>query len=260
MKRFLFAIGLLATIAISESNAGYVVIRIVLEGGSGGPEFSGGSGDLTAGKMSAPTAMMPGMGSKGGGPGGPPPGSGRFPMGPGPFGGGSLGGPPPGSSLSGPGLGGMTTGTAATAATMNADPSRSIYVVVPYTNDLTARPTPHVDPKKGPNVFYNPPWEPAVNHQYAHTNLLFDNSQIQLYVELGPQAPRGKRTRFTEVQERRLKWQKNPADAQVLLDVLTDAPEWGYGRQAVEMADELATAVKDKNPKVSPQVEKFLRA
>ena len=40
MKRFMFALGLLATVAVSESDAGYLVIRIVLEGSATG---SGGS-------------------------------------------------------------------------------------------------------------------------------------------------------------------------------------------------------------------------
>ncbi len=258
MKRFMFALGLLATVAVSESEAGYIIIRIVLEGGSS-------SGSTTVEGTGSPTLGTPGnFGLPKGGPGqgGPPPGlvgSGSSPFG-GPPGGssiaGSLSGPPktPGSSPSpmGPGSGSTTTTNA-----LKHDPTRSIYVVVPYTNDITKDGSFY---KKAPPGSHNPHWRPAIKHPFGYANLLFDNTQIQLYLDLGPQATKGLKTRQTELLDKHAKWLRAPTDAQIMLDVMTEALEQGAVAEALKCADELATAVGDKKARTTPQVDRFLTA
>ena len=84
--------------------------------------------------------------------------------------------PPP---LSGAGGTGMFPGgpTAAGGATATHDPTRSIYVVVPYTNDITKKTQFY---KKAPQGSFNPLWDLAVKHQYGYGNLLMDNTSIQV--------------------------------------------------------------------------------
>ena len=252
MKRFMFALGLLATVAISESDAGYIVIRIVLEGGI----------DATSGPSNGPPSAGPGpmsfgpkTGGIGSGPrpgvGGPPPGSG------------SVGGPPPGIGSSGsPGPTGVTgpmgTGPGATASgQLFHDPARSVYVVVPYTNDITKQASFY---KKAPLHSHNPHWQPAIKHPFGYANLLFDNSQIQLYLDLGPLAPKGLKTRQTELGDKHNKWLKTPADTQLLLDLATDSLEQGQVAAAAKYADELVVAGQDGKARTTPQVDRFLKA
>src|SRR5438046_398637 len=105
MKRFMFALGLLATVAVSESEAGYIVIRIVLEGAIADGVVGGGSG---APMMGSGLGQLPGLGAQ------PPrpPGLAGGPGGLQPPGFGSAGGPPKGlgsgaapSGLQPPGFG-----------------------------------------------------------------------------------------------------------------------------------------------------------
>ncbi len=267
MKRFMFALGLLATVAVSESEAGYIIIRIVLEGGtSSGSTTPDGSGSPNLGNQGNFGSLKGGPG-----PGGPPPGLGTGsvagslggPPGKG-SGAGSLGGPPIAGSGSGPspmgpgsGPGVSGPGGSTTAGVLKHDPTRSIYVVVPFTNDLTKDGSFY---KKAPPGSHNPHWRPAIKHPFGYANLLFDNTQIQLYLDLGPQATKGLKTRQTELFDKHAKWLRAPTDAQIMLDVMTEALEQGAVAEALKCADELAAAVGDKKARTTPQVDRFLTA
>src|SRR5260221_5245922 len=85
---------------------------------------------------------------------------------------------------------------AAPTATIQSDPTRSIYVVVPYTNDITKEYSFY---KKAPIQSHNPHWRPAIKHTFGYANLIDDNTQTQLYLDLGPLSPKGVKTRQTEL-------------------------------------------------------------
>jgi hypothetical protein len=280
----MFALGLLATAAVSESSGGYLVVRIVVENGAlknetpgvfdpgwvdpsvrgSGPMFGGpppgGPGPM--GSFGGPPKGVggppPGIGSAGGPPkgmGGPPPGMGSAGGPPKGMGGPPPGGPGPGG-LAGGGIGSFTPGTV--SGEVVHDPSRSIYVVIPYTNDIT-KDQPFYT--KAPQGSWNPHWQPSVKHPFGRANLLMDNTQIQLYLNInGPQVPTGMKTRQTEIAVRHLKWLKTPTDGQALFDLMNDALEQGFVTDAVKFAAELATAAAEKKLQTSPPVEKFLKA
>lgn len=298
MKRFLFALGLLATVVVSESSAGYIVVRIVLEGGSSSGGLEGGGAPGMTG-LGGPGAAMPFRPPGGGAfpfapPG--PMGAGMGPMGPGfgptaprmappgpmgmgagqyggmlptpmstapprgnfgsslgPPGMGSLGPSPMGMGMSGGPMGGHTAGGPH-------DPKRSVVVVVPTLNDLSSK---HPHPfylKFGPHHFNNPNWDLSVKHPFGYANLLFDNSQIQVYLDLGPEAPKGKRTRQSDLVEKHDKWKRNPAELQLLLDLVTQALEDGMVDEAGAWADDLLARAQQKKAKSSPQVDRFAQA
>ena len=139
------------------------------------------------------------------------------------------------------------------------DPARSIYVVVPYTNDISNKDKPSFY-KKAPPQTQNPHWWPAVKHPFGYANLTFDNTQIQLYLDLGPQSTKGMKTRYTDMLEKHNKWLRAPGDAQGLLDVMTEALEQGSVTDAMKCAEELAASVADKKARTTPQVDRFLAA
>ena len=270
MRRFLLAVPLLLTLAVSSSDGGYVVIRIILEGsGSGADPGTGGAG----GPM-GPGAPS-GMGGPKGGPmtggslGGPPKGGSGGSLGP-PSGGGSGGslgppppsgggsgsslGPPPGGGPTSPGGQGGSTGMMPAAHTIT-DPSRSIVVVVPFTTPYSKQNLP---------FYAKPPsaarWDLQLRHPFGRTNLLIDNTSIELYHEPASQ-PAANKTFESQVLERRKNLPPGGADAQPLLDLIGDALDVGMAAEAAQFAEELVAAVDGKKlTKVGPQVERFLTA
>lgn len=224
MRRFLFAVGLLLTAAASESDAGYVIVRIILEGSGGaGAADTGGGGSTGPGGE-----MMP-----------RPP---AYPQ-PGPM---SSGGPGPG------GPGGVSGGTK-----QYQEPGRSVFAVVPFTKKWEHRP---FYKKFGPHPNTNPSWDLVLTHEYGVTNLFTDGSHLQLYEEFAKD-PSYTRTRQKDVAERHVQWAKNPTDATALFEILTDALETGLVAEAVACADELTALVAGKKAtRVTPPVEQFVRA
>ncbi|QDU21041.1 hypothetical protein [Urbifossiella limnaea] len=239
MRRFLFAV-LAATLVVAHADAGYFVVRIILEGGGGG-----GAGGAP-GSSSGPTGGMP-M---------PQPGPGSSSAGP--TRGGPMGPPPaPGSSSGGP------TGLA-DAGSSPQDPTRSIFVVIPVTK------SPEVKngqaglfyPALKESSTFNPRWPIILHHPFGSTNLLVDSTQVQLYAE-----PAGKpattKTYTSLVRDRHKEWQRTKDDTQKLLNVLSEALEVGLVDDAEKMADELLAAVKDVKDKKgtnTPAVERFAAA
>jgi hypothetical protein len=232
MRRFLFAAGLLATVAVTEADAGYFVVRIILEGGGGA-----GGGDPGA------PGGLPGIGP--GGEGGP-----------------ILGGQPPRGAMPGPGPGmpGMIgPGAGAGGAGAAHDPTRSVFVVVPVTKSPEGKGR-HFYPKLVPSPTFNPTWNPILSHPFGTTNLLVDSTQIQLYAEFA-QVPAATKTRTGLIQSRRDDWKRAAADdGPKLLDLVNDALAAGMVGEAVGMADELLAAAQAKKVRTSPQVDRFVAA
>lgn len=239
MKRFALAAGLAAA-AAPAADAGYLVVRVLLDGSGGG--------------AAAPTAPGPGgpgaFDPRGGGqprPGGGGPGA----LKPGMMGGGGAPGMPLPGGMGFPGASGAAPPPAA-------DPSKSIFVVIPYTQRPAAR---AFYPKFGdPNPKYNPQWGLGFTHPYGYTNLFVDNSTVQAYTDLGPANPGANKTRQSLVVEKHEKWVKNPADAQILLDLVTEALEYGMAGEAVKYADELLAAVAAGKARTTPSVLAFAGA
>lgn len=235
MRRFLFVIGVLATVAASQSEAGYLIVRVIVEGGAG----AGDSEGMPGGAL--------GMSPRGEGetfaprPSGPPRGSMR----------------PPGSTMPGGSM--MPGGPAGPGGGGGAhDPTRSIFVVVPFTKAPDEKGRPFYT-KKAANQYSNPIWKLPLTHPFGHTNLFFDDTQIQLYTD-HVRDPAISRTHQSAVVAKHAQWLKNPADGQPLLDILNDALEHGMVTEAVKYADELLTAVQDKKVRTTPPVERFASA
>ena len=240
MKRALFAIGLMACVAVSESQAGYLIVRVILEGGAAGAGtglegggFYPGSDMGGAFPMEDPAGLAPAGGFA------PPPGGFA---------------PPPGGAMPGmmPGMG-MPSGPAAH------DPAQSILVVVPLTRAVS-------DPRGLPFYYKkdyrsntNPFWKVPLFHKFGHTNFYADNALIQGYAEYGS-VPSPNRTKQSEVAEKYQAWTKNPSSTQALLDILTNALELGMVKESLEYADQLLTQVRQKKAAATPQVERFLTA
>jgi len=243
MRRFLAyaVIAVLVAAVASPVNAGYLIIRIILEGGA--PE---------AGQSGPGPAVGPGPGGPGIKPGGPG-GSGSAGGQPGrPFG-------PPGipGAFGSMGPGGPTHGPSANAAE---DPARCIVVVVPIEEDL-AKATPFY--KRPFNSETNPNWKPKLHTAHGSekfiTNLFTDGTSVQWYENL-LQLPGPKMTRVTEVKDLHSKWLKSKTDPQVLLTALNGALAAGMGNDALAYADELLDFAKDKMDGLSPEVLQFVAA
>ncbi|HYH64548.1 MAG TPA: hypothetical protein VD866_07610 [Urbifossiella sp.] len=235
MRPFLLAAGFLATLAAAQADAGYFVVRIILEGGGGAGGAAGPAGGMGEGGL-APAPVL-------GGPvGGTPMGPGRGgPMGPPVAPGGPMGAP---------------SGNAGAQ-----DPTRSIFVVIPVTK------SPEVKngqaglfyPMLKESARFNPRWPIILHHPFGTTNLLVDSTEIQLYSEpAGKPAPN--RTFTGLVLERHKDWQRTKDDTQKLLTVLTDALEVGLVDEAETMANELLAAAKAKKGANTPAVERFVAA
>ncbi|MDY3562191.1 hypothetical protein R5W23_003639 [Gemmata sp. JC673] len=221
MRRFLLSLAVLATVGATPTFAGYIIIRVLLEGGGatpGGESAPGGPGGVGPGSV-APPGSFGGPGPRGGSPGMSPPGA----MG-------SFGPGAPGS-----------VGTPSAAA---ADPTRSIVVVVPLESDL----------KRG-RLLQNSPIHPQLNPEFRKIELqhygqklaayLFvDSSTVQLYEELLTR-PGPKQTRHTEVLDRYAAWRQNRTDGRVLYDAIVMALQAGMVAEAVTYADELVAAAQN---------------
>lgn len=221
MRRLLLALAVLLTAGATPTFAGYIIIRVLLEGGGatpGGDSVPGGPGGFV---------QPPMMGSPGGlgrpGPGARP--------GPGPV-------APPGPMGSVPGGGATTAGGA------EFDHTRSIVVVVPLETDFLRG---RLDPTKNPSP-NNPEFRKfAVQHygQKLTASLFIDSTTIQLYEELlGTPAP--KKTRRTEVLAKHQQWLGGKSDVQVLYDAMVLALQAGMVREAVAYADELLAVANEK--------------
>lgn len=233
MTRFVLAAVLTAAAAL-PADAGYIVVRVLLEGNGGGGVAAGpGAGGAAplGGGAGAPMPLGGGGGLAGGRPGG--------------FGGG----------MPFPGGGGFAPPAAGGPA---ADPTRSIFVVVPYTDRPGAR---SFYPKFGaPNPQFNPLWGLGMKHPYGYTNLFVDNSTVQAYYEI-PGAPKVNQTRQSQVLARHDAWRKKPDNPQVLLDLVTEALQHGMVGKAVEFADELLALAGDpKGARLPPPVVAFVEA
>ncbi|HEV3385326.1 MAG TPA: hypothetical protein VG097_10970 [Gemmata sp.] len=239
MRRFLAlaVVAFLMVAVASPVNAGYLIIRIILEGGPGEGAPSGGPG--------GPGGIRPGGSGSG------PPGSGMAsgtggPAGPGkPNGLGTIGGPgaPPPPT---------------TAAT---DPTRCIVVVVPVEEDLS-KPTPFYH-KRVFNSETNPFWKMKLHLTYRGepyvTNLFTDGMSIQWYEKI-LQMPAPKKTRITEVTDLHIKWLKTKTDSQLLLNALNAALAAGMCTEALAYADELLAFTQEKPENLSHETAKFVAA
>jgi hypothetical protein len=223
MRRFLFAVAALLLVASSPAYAGYIIIRLLLEGGGQAPAGSG---------------TVPGM-PMGPGPGGPPP-VGRpgfgSPMGPGPV-------EPMGQPAAAPVVG---------------DHTKSVVVVVPH--ELAILQESRLD-LKGPQDDSNPKFKKLAAPYYGRTlktSLFVDSSTIQLYDDLIGK-PQPKVTRVTEMRDRYNLWTRNK-DGQALYDALILCLESGLIREAptkdlasppdaVKIAQELVDAAANPDPK-----------
>src|SRR5579872_1316648 len=241
MRRFLAlaVIAFLMLVVATPVNAGYLIIRIILEGGGGtetaNPGMGPGSGPSRPG--------LPGL------PGGSGSGRPNPPTGP--------GGPPPNP---GGGLGGMGTAPT-TSSPAQQDPSRCIVVVVPIEEDL-GHSTPFYS-KRQLNTESNPYWKPKLHTLYRGekyiTNMFTDGVSIQWYNDL-LQRPAPKKTRGTEIRENFAKWQKTKPDSQQLLTILNDALAAGLVDEAVAYADELIEFTKEKKEGLTSDVSAFISA
>jgi hypothetical protein len=244
MRRFfaLATIAMLLVAVASPVNAGYLIIRIILEGGSGGAEVSpAGPGSLRPGGFPG-SPGSPGSPSKPGGSGSGPPGGGM--SGPGsifPGGSGGAHGPP--------------------AVPAHLDPSRSIVVVVPVEEDLAIS-TPFYY-KRGANPDTNPAWKPKLHSIYRGekyvTNLFTDSESIQWYENL-LQWPTPKKTRVSEVKEIYLKWAKTKSDPEILLTAVNAALGIGLMQEAIAYADELLAVGTEKPDGLPAIVATFVAA
>jgi hypothetical protein len=227
MKRFLAwsVIAFLVLVVASPVNAGYLIIRVLLEGGTS----QGGAGNETGrpGQPPGRSGPMSGMRGPGDGPGRP----------------------------NMPGAGGATTSTST-----HADPSKSIVVVVPIEEDLSIKGPFY--PKRNPNSETNPPWTPKL-HTLFHgekciTNLFSDGVTIQWYKEL-VQIPGPKKTRNSEVKALHFEWTKKK-DPTSLMMALNAALAVGMIDEAVAYSDELLAYANDKPVSMPADVAVFTTA
>lgn len=200
MRRVLFAGAVLLTVAASPGLAGYIILRVVLDGSGGAPT----TGD-----------------------------SGTGPVGPGPVGGGSgrpLG--PGGPSPFNPGSGGPMGAGGSGAQVAEVDHTRSIVVVVPLETDLAET---VLDPKKAFSAEKNPKYRKfavPLHGALLRANLFVDSTQIQLYDQLIT-VPGAKKTRLSQMRDKYLLWAKDKKDPQLLYDALVLALESGHIRETV---------------------------
>lgn len=219
MRRVLLAGAVFLTVAASPGLAGYIILRVVLDGAGGAPTTGGDSG----------SPMPPGVGQPGGGRplgSGGPKGGGSGGFGPGgPMG---IGGPGPMFPGGGPGAPGAPVG--------ELDHSRSIVVVVPIETDLAET---VLDPKKVFSAERNPKYRKftvPLHGSLLRTNLFVDSTRIQLYDQLLT-VPGPKKTRLTQMRDKYLLWAKDKKDPQLLYDALILALESGHIRETVPPKD-----------------------
>jgi hypothetical protein len=240
MRRFL-AMGVIALLMIavaSPVNAGYLIIRVLLDSGSSGATTTPGT---PGGPMSGGQMPRPPMGPMGSGYG--PPGGFRPGMGDGP--------PMP--------MGGTPSDTAP-HLTKTGDPSRSLVIVIPVEQDLTIGSPFYPGPL---NQHTNPSWKPKyhITHRGLKitTNLFTDSSTVQWYESL-IQSPAYRRTRVMDVHDKHARWAKTKTDSKLLFDIIVSALDIGMINDAMTYADELLAAAGEKNDGLAPEVSDFARA
>jgi hypothetical protein len=222
-------------------NAGYLIIRVILDGGAAGGiapggEFEPGTGGRPEGTIGPIGPMIPGGGR--GVPGitsQPGPGVGPMP---------------------GPGVGGamMPAGPA------KHDPRRSLVVVVPVEENLSIA-SPFYRGPFMPNT--NPSWKPKLHFSHRGqkfvTNLFTDNTTIQWYEQL-ISTPHALKSRATEIRDRHYNWTKNKTNPQTLFNILVSALEAGMVDEAVAYADELLALAAAKPDGLAPEIAAFAKA
>ena len=255
MRRFLptAIIAILMIAVATPVNAGYLIIRVILEGASGsggGIETGPGAGETGMGGPLGPGMMKPPRGKGGGSMAGPPGGFTR----------------PPGLGAgSGPGdtsqPGGGMLGGAAAAGEHQHDPTRSLVVVVPVEENLNANTVFYQ--KRSGNHLTNPIWKPKLHMHYRGerftTNLFTDNVTVQMYVEL-LQKPGPQTTRASEVRQMHVKWTRSKGDTRILFNTLSAALDAGMTDDALAYADELLKACDEKPDGLPPEVTGFAQA
>jgi hypothetical protein len=249
MRKWLFG-GLAAALAAVGASAqqpprvtsGYLVIRVVLDGGDGGfvaaPGAGGGDPRGGGGGGLNPRG---GPGGPGGGRGGPgAPGAPGAPGGPG---GGGIGSPDGGDGgFAGGGIGGF----GGQGAAVSADPSKSVVVVVPFYNLKR-------------EMLYPPPggrgnrMMDSIQHKFGKTFIFSDNTSIQIF-------PIQRVTLENEVRLRHSAWMKN----RVMSDgyrLCRDALTHGMLKEAFEYSRELVKQVEiQKDVKPPQDVAEFVSA
>jgi hypothetical protein len=251
----MLAIAALLTAAVTPTFGGYIIIRVLLEGGgdTGGQSNQPGGPPMGPGGLTPPTKPggPPGGFNPGGFPGGPP---GGFKPG--------MGGPP--------GMPGMFPGAGpSTAAHGEVDNTRAVVVVIPLEADLLEG---NLEPKKNFHPDDNPRFRKFVAPYYGKklkATLFVDSSTIQLYEQLLP-SPAPKKTRHTQLLDKYAVWARGKKDPQVLYDAFVLALESGYIRNvvppadgspsvdAVTMAQELLD-VAAENKSLPPAVDRFVK-
>ena len=241
MRRYLFAITALLLVTASPAFAGYIIIRVLLEGGG------------------APVTPGTGPGSDVG-PGMPP---GPGPMRPGT----SFTGPArPGTSL----VPGMSEQPGVVVGPTVIDHTRAVVIIVPLETDFVHG---KLDPARPKNDQTNPEYRKLNAPYYGRllkSSLFVDSSTIQLYEDLIAQ-PAVKKTRGTEMREMYANWLRGKKDPQLLYDAMILALESGFIREttvgkdgnplpdAMKMAQELLDAAAEKKP-LSAAAQRFVQA
>jgi hypothetical protein len=217
----------LALLVAAPVQAGYLVIRVILEGSVEGE----------------------GNNPPGGPPSGPP-GMGRVKSSPSTQ-------PPLGTPKNY--LGGM--GKDGGAAPHHHDATRSLVVVVPVEEDLTqSKPFYAARPL---NQHTNPSWKPKIHtnlrgEKYT-TNLYTDGNTIQWYDKLIG-APAARRTYLTDLKLAHAAWSKTKDDPKPLFNLMNTAMTEGYVDEAMTYADDLLAYTQEKKGELPPDVKIFAEA
>jgi hypothetical protein len=230
MRRFLPAaiLAVLMVAAASPVNAGYLIIRVLLEGT--------GSSGLDSGTSPSGDPRI----------GGPMTGS-------------SLG-PSPGSvnPFSG-GKGSVTTGGTTPRVAGTQDLTRSLVVVIPIETDLKMN-RPFYG--KFANATTNPNWKQLrMTHRGTSivTNLFTDESTVQWYENL-METPADRRTREMDIRDKHARWARTKTDSKLLHEVILSALDVGLVDEALAYADQLLIAVGEKQDSLAPEVARFVKA
>ena len=222
MRRFLLTGAVFLAATATPAFAGYIVIRVLLEGASGGDSVPGGEGGV---------GMPPGYGST-----------------------------YPGGMPSYPAPGGMPGGTSPAAGPVEIDHSSSIVVVIPMTTSLKEErlhPKLNLYPQNNPPYrklnfeFYGKKYQ---------VFLFIDSSTIQLYDQLiGVPSPRD--TRETEMRNRYKVWEKGKTDVQALYDAVLLGLHSGFVKDALAYSEELMKVAGEKKlPLPDRDVKPFVAA
>lgn len=238
MRRFLLAVALVAGVA-SPGFAGYLVIRVLIEGSGGG----GGDGASSGIPFAPPGAMPPAAMMR-------PPG----------YSGGSLGGPPGMPPPPGMGTSPETPGSTPKAGA-TADPTQSIVVVIPVERAIN--PEPFYGPPKDYHPRTNPTWR-ILHHRLGgtvyRTPLYLDDVEVQWY---GVKEFASRPTPHARVEAGYAKWKKAKSELPLLLGVVSDALEVGLVDEAIGYADELLKATTEQEAMKQPipaRVQQFKTA